>query len=305
MTKNHEKPPKMREPYSAWKLELDLWVDATDYTTSQVGPVIVLSLEGDAKDACLAIPKDELKSADGVKLILQKLDTLYEKDETQLAFIAFDRFVKYRRPREMDMNEFLRKFELMKSKCETYKFKIPDNILAYFMLSCANLPDDKVDIVRATVDELTVKNVRSKILSIYTDIAKSQSSTDQSFENSYGLDMNEMSIKEEPEYSSHSSTVLMGRHENVSHKRKGKPRRGSGRSNRGGYNSNRRNVQVSSPMRSKLNPLDKHGQPTRCDHCGSKFHWADDCPDYTPTKHFNSDKHYGENKRRHEYEEPL
>ena len=212
MTKNHDKPPKMREPYSQWKLELDLWAEATDYEKRQIGPVIVLnSLEGDARDAALSIPKDGLKSDDGMKLILDKLDSLYMKDETQLAFLAFDKFVKYRRPQDMDMNEFLRKFELMKSRCETYKFAIPDNILSYFMLSCANLPDDKVDIVRATISDLTVANVRTKILSIYTDIAKS-SSRDDSFkrddlDSSYTYDPN-MSIKQEPAYSGHSSPVM-------------------------------------------------------------------------------------------------
>ena len=154
---------------------MDLWSEATDYAKHQIGPVIVLSLEGDARDAALSIPKDQLKSDDGMKLILQKLDSLYQKDETQLAFLAFDTFVKYRRPHDMDMNEFLRKFKLMKNICETYKFTIPDNILSYFMLSCANLPSDKVDIVRATINELTVSNVRTKILSIHTEIAKASS----------------------------------------------------------------------------------------------------------------------------------
>ena len=82
MAKNHDKPPKMREPYTQWKLELDLWSEATDYAKHQIGPVIVLSLEGDARDAALSIPKDQLKSDDGMKLILQKFDSLYKNGKT-------------------------------------------------------------------------------------------------------------------------------------------------------------------------------------------------------------------------------
>ena len=95
----------------------------------------------------------------GLKLVKGKLDTLYEKDATQLAFLAFDKFVKFRRPDSMDIPEFLRKFELMKNKCETYRFVIPENILAYFMLSCANLPKDKEDIIRATIEDLKVSHM--------------------------------------------------------------------------------------------------------------------------------------------------
>ena len=135
MSKNYSKPPAQCEPYANWKLLIELWSDSSDYTPEQQGSILVLNLTGDARDAALSIPKAELKSAEGLPKIMKKLDTLYEKDATQLAFLAFDRFVKYRRPSDMDINEFLRKFELMKNKCETYKFVIPENILAYFMLS--------------------------------------------------------------------------------------------------------------------------------------------------------------------------
>ena len=180
MSKNYTKPPSMCEPYSNWKLLIDLWSESTDYSAAQQGPILVLNLTGDARDAALSIPKEKLKSADGVKLIMQKLDTLYEKDATQLAFLAFDKFVKYRRPEDMDVNEFLRKFELMKNKCETYKFVIPENILAYFMLSCANLPKDKEDIIRATILELKTSDMRSQILKVYTELSTAQSSSSES-----------------------------------------------------------------------------------------------------------------------------
>ena len=151
MSKNFDRPPKMREPYSQWKLELELWHEMTDYKENQIGPVIALSLEGDAKDAALTISKDNLKSADGMKLILQKLDNLYKKDESQLAFICIDQFMKYRRPADMPIDEFLRKFQLLKNKCESFDFKLNEKVLGYTLINCANMPEDKACIVKATI----------------------------------------------------------------------------------------------------------------------------------------------------------
>ena len=65
MSKNYSKPPAQCELYANWKL---------------LDPV--LNLTGDARDAVLSIPvpKENLKSDEGLKLIMEKLDTLYEKD---------------------------------------------------------------------------------------------------------------------------------------------------------------------------------------------------------------------------------
>ena len=69
----------MRDPYFKWKIEMELWASTTDYKDVQRGPVIALNLEGDARDAALTVPVEELKSADGMKKILANIDTLYKK----------------------------------------------------------------------------------------------------------------------------------------------------------------------------------------------------------------------------------
>lgn len=269
----------MCEPYSNWKLLIDLWSVSTDYTAVQQGPMIVLSLKGDARDAALGIPKDELKSENGVELILKKLDTLYEKDESQLAFISFDQFVKYRRPDNMDIREFLRKFELMKNKCESYKFVLPENIVAYFMLACANLPDDKSDIIRATVPAFTSAAMRSQILKVYTEapstsasgsqsmpLVKNEPNQDESFPMMYADNY------DDGEFEAPKPMLFEG------YSRGYRKNRGRGRgryrksSYRGSYSGNK------SYGGHKLNPLDESGQPSQCNKCRSIYHWEDDCP---------------------------
>ena len=310
----------MREPYSSWKIELDLWADATGYEKHQIGPVIVLSLEGDARETCLTIPKENFKSEDAMDYILEKLDSLYEKDETQIAFLAIDQFVNYRRPQDMEMNEFLRKFELMKNKCSTYDLKLPDGVLAYFMLKCANLPDDKSDIVRATISKLTVENVRTKILSIYTQVAKSSSSAVKFEDQNDSFRFNSiMSLKEEPTYYESPSPVMYEHNSHNSHRGRGRGRdkgKNAGRLGRGN-NQNRRSSngveqssysQCSSNYEGRLNPVDpRTGQPSLCNTCGSYRHWETHCPD-SPPPQFNNRRgnyHSGYSNNSRKYESPL
>ena len=66
----------MFEPYSNWRLLIDLWSGSTDFTPEQQGPTLVLNLTGDARDAALSLPKDVLKSANGFNKVLEKLDAL-------------------------------------------------------------------------------------------------------------------------------------------------------------------------------------------------------------------------------------
>ena len=274
MTKNLDRPPKMREPYSQWKLELELWSEMTDYKESQIGSVIALSLEGDARDAVLSIGKENLKSAEGYKLIVEKLDSLYAKDDSQMAYLTIDQFFKYRRPLDMPVDEFLRKFELLKTRVEAFNLKIDEHILAYLLINCANMPEKKTDVVKACMKELTFKEIRAKIVAIYSEISSESTTTNS--DSSYGFE--KMSIKDESGCSSqNASPVYYGHNQNQYHYNK---RRGRGRgSNRYGNGRNQYRHQPSNsppshpPQRAKENPKDKDSdKESRCEYCGSKFH---------------------------------
>ena len=303
--KNHSKPPAMCEPYSNWKLLIDLWSESSDYSAAQQGPVLVLSLTGDARDAALSIPKERLKSEEGVKIILDKLDTLYAKDETQLAFLAFDKFVKYRRPSTMDIHEFLRKFELLKNKCETYRFVIPENILAYFMLLCANLPEDKNDIIRATIQEFTVDKMRGQILRVFTELTGSPSSSGSN------SNSNTVSVKSEFDeeilpamYAGHGDCDYVPKSVYYGHNYRGGRNRGRGRGNR--HQKQYSNTQYNKPQGKsfKLNPPDETGCPSQCYRCRSVYHWEDTCP--IPKQASGSKgSRYSAVGRSEKYNEPL
>ena len=62
------------------------------------GLVLVLSLEGEAQDAALELPEDEVAQESGVDAILRRLDRLFKKDSTITKYQALKAFETFKRP---------------------------------------------------------------------------------------------------------------------------------------------------------------------------------------------------------------
>ena len=75
-------PPKLKEPYTAWKDELQIWQNFTDVEAEKQGSALYLSLPpGSARDAVLELGPNIINGRDAVAKITQKLDTLFLKDD--------------------------------------------------------------------------------------------------------------------------------------------------------------------------------------------------------------------------------
>ena len=136
-------PPAMYEPYHEWKNELKAWKHLTDLNADKHGAALLRSLTGDAKKAAQKVHIDKVITADGWKEILVQLDKLYEKDKSASKYNAFDQLIKFRRPADMGLNDYLRKFEILKNQCESFDTVLSDDLLAYCMLESANFSVEK------------------------------------------------------------------------------------------------------------------------------------------------------------------
>ena len=58
---------------------------------------IFLSLEGKAKEAVLELEIENISGINGVKNIIEKLDSLYKKDKVQVAYETYNTFEKFQR----------------------------------------------------------------------------------------------------------------------------------------------------------------------------------------------------------------
>ena len=109
-----------------------------------MGPALLLSLEGSARDAAHEVSLEDLSGDDGIDVLLQKLDSLILKEENNFAFEAYDTFERYQQPVDMGMTEYINTFEHLYQKAKNFKLELPDGVLAYRLLRSANLSDTHV-----------------------------------------------------------------------------------------------------------------------------------------------------------------
>ena len=132
-----------------------------------------LPLQGKARGAALEIEIKDLTDDQGVKKLIEKLDSLYLKDIYQSAYAAYESFEMYIRPKEMSMNEFLDNFERLYNKLTVYEMELPDGVLAYRVLKSAGLSEENEKLARETITTLTYKSMTEQLKKIFGDMLKS------------------------------------------------------------------------------------------------------------------------------------
>ena len=82
MSNLNKSPPLLlkSKTYDDWINLLSIWLKFTSLESEKQGPVIVLTLEGEAQDAVLELHTDVISGKDGVSKILERLDKIYKKD---------------------------------------------------------------------------------------------------------------------------------------------------------------------------------------------------------------------------------
>ena len=166
MPSHFKAPPPMRDDlsYADWKKELAIWQTFTEMETKRQGAALFLSLSGKARETVRAeVDEKKIAEDDGIKTIVAALDKIFKKDETQTAFAAFDEFIKYRRPANMKIRDYMTEFNLKYGKIKLHKMDLPQGVLAYSLLTCANLPDDQERLCRATVAKFEYQPMKETI----------------------------------------------------------------------------------------------------------------------------------------------
>ena len=282
---NFKAPPPMRPEltYIDWKKEMNIWRKFTDLDKKKQGGALFLSLDDKARKTVLAeVPESAYDSDNIVDIIIKSLDKLLLKDDSETAFQAFDNFIKFRRPKSMTIDNFLAEFNLKYTKIKGHKMDLPDGVLAYAVLTCANLPEDQNQLCRATCNELKYDLMRKQIEKVTletfckTTNEHDNTNTQSTFYESdqYTLYENTEEEKtlyeyEEPFTSEHDETetketYYMPRPYRQQYAPRGSPtqHRSYGRHTVGQHG----------------NPLDSMGHPITCRFCKSTYHMLLECP---------------------------
>ena len=162
-------PPHLTEDcdYLKWKSNIDIWCMCTKTPKNERGPVVFLSLHEKAQDKVRKIQK-QLGAKNGLKLLMDRLDSLYMNDKNTRSYHAFKEFHGYKRDSGESIQDFVAKFEALYDKLEEFQMVLPEGVKAYYLLAAANISVEDEKLARATVGELTYENMQARILNIYS-----------------------------------------------------------------------------------------------------------------------------------------
>ena len=255
------------EQFEEWKRDIQVWQAITNIKQAKHGPILYRALEGQAKKACSGLPIEEICGQDGVRLILDKLETVFAKDSEQIAFEDCSRFENFFRPDSMSISEYINEFERLYDKLKTHKMSYADGILAYKLLINARISKEKQTMCRATMGTLTFENIKKQLKVIHDVTGHTLYSCNSNNDTS-------VKVKEESnlENESDENDVFYTNYRGRGFGRFGR-RRGIGNRSYGSARS------FEMKGKKKKNPVDSQGRITRCSVCESVYHWWRECPE--------------------------
>lgn len=256
--------------YERYKQELLAWREITELSKTEQGIAVALSLpeedESQIKDKVFhKISLDDLKSEDGLNILITFMDNHLAKDDLADSLEKFEDFDDYRRKEGQTIQEYIAMFDSKYRKVEKKYMPLPPEILAFKLLKKANISRDEKLLV------LTGMNFENKH-GLYEEAKASL----KKFKGDEPGNTEKLSIKVEPAYvvDNEETLVAIGYHYNK-------------RGGRSGPNGNQRDssaIQRNSnpntqPRIKKMNPVGADGKTLTCNLCGSFRHLLPECPD--------------------------
>ena len=266
MAPNMKMPPALEDEdaYEVWKEDLAIWCDLTDLPANKHALAVRLVLTGRAKDAASQVNMDDLKKDNGVKLLLQKLDSIFLVEKGRRQFSVFNDLYNFQRS-NMDISGFVSGFEHVYFKFTQQGMTLPDTVLAFMLLRAANLSDVERKLVMSAINDVTYNNMKNALKRVFCDDAPETKTVETP------------AIKSDPVFYSGEQGEESSLYTRGGGGRGRRPWRGGRGGRRMLTGANRTPVAVRGGR--STNPTASDGDVSRCFICGSKFHWAKSCPD--------------------------
>ena len=168
-SKNIRNPPLLEASpsFEQWEKSLQYWQAITDLAKSKQGPAVTLSLTGKALEAAMELDFAEVSADDGVKKVVERLRKIYAKDTVEAAYVAFENFIHFKRENSISILDYITEFESKYSKAKKHGFDLSDTTQGFFLLNQAGLSEDHKKLVRATISDLGIEEVKSKLTRVF------------------------------------------------------------------------------------------------------------------------------------------
>ena len=290
MSDRYKPPPPYveGENYEVWKEDIQLWAGFTSLEKKRQGTALYLELTGKVRECVRSLGNTVLSAEDGLDQVLTHLDKVYKQDAGRVTFQLVEQFAQFKRTSDLTVESFIIEFERLVTELKTHKVILPDAVITYRFLKNAKLGEDKTDLVKTAVSEMTYDNVLKAVKRIscgklgdtsqphfikpepeeaYLSCRGRERERDSGEHERSSSQPVKKSSKEESLYTSH----FRGRSQYRGNRGRS-PSRG-----RGSYPSGGRGSSLPPTLR-RQNQF-QNGEVSRCFKCQSTFHFARDCPE--------------------------
>ena len=172
MGTNYKAPPAWPSDmtYESWKTEIDIWMAVTELKAEKQAPAVALTLTDRKREIAKETPLAELKSVDGMKILLEKFKKAFQREEIDIAFDDYVKFEQHKRDYNTSVAEHLINFDtILYAKLLQHKMVVPDAILACKLLYSTGLDERDRKMVLAATPKLEFESMKSSLRRIFGD----------------------------------------------------------------------------------------------------------------------------------------
>jgi hypothetical protein len=186
---------------------------------------------------------------------------VFLQDINWKTFNIYLSFENYRRQKECPIDEYLSEFDLRYYKLSQCEVTLPDAVIACRLLKSCDLSDVHFQLALTTTTKMTFENMRSTLKKLFAESSHLLTGVSPK---TCALKIEENAFEADV-YLSNSTRPRNWRRNN------------NGASNYSG-NYNAATYSGASSRNRKMNPLKPDGTVSVCAICGSRMHWARNCP---------------------------
>ena len=164
--------PSAAKDYTQWKKDIVIWDKLTDLPKAKRGLALQFAIQkDDVRETICALPDTEVEAEDGLQKVITALDGIYITDKTETAYDCYHEFETLRRKDNESINDYVQRFNTLLKRTQTYGTVMSDDLLAYRLISSANLSETQKQLVRASATKLNLLQVTKALKKIFGNAA--------------------------------------------------------------------------------------------------------------------------------------
>lgn len=148
--------------YGTWKNEVEAWKHVTDLNKKKQALALALSQVGRTREVAFSVEVADLNREDGMEYLVQKLDSVFKKDDKESSFEAYREFENVSNE-GTNISDYVIEFEKRYNRIKKFNMELPDAVLAYKLLDRANLTRDDQKMVLACTPSLEYARMKEAL----------------------------------------------------------------------------------------------------------------------------------------------